>query len=47
MAEECTAAATSLTREAGLLNSALAQFTVGERGSGASGAIDLRLSYAA
>ncbi|MFM7376792.1 MAG: methyl-accepting chemotaxis protein [Erythrobacter sp.] len=33
MAEECTAAATSLTREAGLLNSALAQLTVG----GASG----------
>ncbi|WP_285711203.1 methyl-accepting chemotaxis protein [Erythrobacter oryzae] len=47
MAEECTAAATSLTREAGLLNSALAQFTVGSHGSGASGAIDLRLSYAA
>ncbi|MCM0000499.1 MAG: globin-coupled sensor protein [Erythrobacter sp.] len=32
MAEECTAAATSLTREAGLLDSALSQFTVGERG---------------
>jgi methyl-accepting chemotaxis protein len=29
MAEECTAAATSLTREAGTLNTALEQFTVG------------------
>jgi methyl-accepting chemotaxis protein len=29
MAEECTAAATSLTREAGLLDNALSQFTVG------------------
>jgi methyl-accepting chemotaxis protein len=31
MAEQCTAAATSLMREAGLLNSALAQFTVGDQ----------------
>lgn len=42
MAEECTAAATSLTREAGLLNTALSQFIVnarGNAGSWASGAI--------
>lgn len=32
MAEQCTAAATSLTREAGQLNAALAQFTVGSSG---------------
>lgn len=47
MAEECTAAATSLTREAGLLDSALAQFTVGRPGGGAGASVDLRLDYAA
>ena len=47
MAEECTAAATSLTREAGLLNSTLAQFTVSERGRAGNGPIDLRLGRAA
>ena len=31
MAEQCTAAATSLTREAGLLNGALARFTVSDQ----------------
>ncbi|MBU7575212.1 MAG: globin-coupled sensor protein [Hydrogenophaga sp.] len=45
MAEECTAAATSLTREAGMLNNALAQFTVAPQESGRL--IDLRLDYAA
>lgn len=47
MAEECTAAATSLTREAGLLDSALAQFNVGARGLHAGAPIDLRLGRAA
>lgn len=47
MAEECTAAATSLTREAGLLNNALAQFSVGERGRSGSSPVDLRLGRAA
>ncbi len=47
MAEECTAAATSLTREAGLLNGALSQFEVGARSRSGSGPIDLRLGRAA
>jgi len=47
MAEQCTAAATSLTREAGLLNGALAQFAVGERGRGGQAGFDLGLSRAA
>jgi len=47
MAEECTAAATSLTREAGLLNTALSQFSVTDRGRPGSGPIDLRLGRAA
>ncbi len=47
MAEECTAAATSLTREARLLNGALAQFTVSARSRSGSGPIDLRLGRAA
>jgi methyl-accepting chemotaxis protein len=47
MAEECTAAATSLTREAGLLNTSLAQFTVASPGSRTAFGIDLRLSQAA
>lgn len=45
MAEECTAAATSLTREAGLLNDALANFTVGTSAQGAG--FDLTFSRAA
>ena len=45
MAEECTAAATSLTREASLLNDALASFTVG--GPAYGGGFDLRLGRAA
>ncbi|WP_086734518.1 methyl-accepting chemotaxis protein [Erythrobacter colymbi] len=47
MAEQCTAAATSLTREAGLLDSALSQFTVGTRGRAGAAPVDLRLSRAA
>ena len=47
MAEQCTAAATSLTREAGLLNGALTQFTVGERGRSGPAGFNLGLSRAA
>lgn len=47
MAEECTAAATSLTREAGLLDNALSQFNVGARGMPGGIPIDLRIGIAA
>ncbi|WP_379921926.1 globin-coupled sensor protein [Erythrobacter sp. R86502] len=47
MAEECTAAATSLTREASILNEALANFSVGQLGQASRSPIDLRFSHAA
>lgn len=47
MAEQCTAAATSLTREAGLLNNALSQFTVSGRGAAGGRVLDAFLNRAA
>ncbi|NCP14091.1 MAG: globin-coupled sensor protein [Sphingomonadales bacterium] len=47
MAEQCTAAATSLTREASLLNDALANFSVHQGSRSFDSAIDLRFNQAA